>query len=518
MKTTRNKLPSLAKALAPAVAICAMSQSALAGGSDIWFEPLTESAPVGVPNGLAELMSPWVAPSGIMQTNLVSLREVEDTVLSPLQSIIRVEDNPERPRPTSASMFDMIAYGDLGEFLFIPHETPHGAGVSRHDIAMRSTEVIFQGDSQGITGDWSNDYAAFDPCRFTPNGTLFLGEEWSGEGRIIEIINPFDAAEDVVARELNSIANVAHEGINFSKQNAKTIYYIDEWNSGSIYKFVMTRRGNYTRGQTFVLKVDAFEGNPADYWNDESNIGQPRTGMATWVPLTDRNGRPRNGIADPFRNGPTNDPRLNDDTRGGRPAADDAGGTPYGRPEDMEVGALANGNEVIYVAMTSEKAVYSIEMLSRRKAKVGILVSSETDKNLGHEPTTGELNSPDNLAQDALGNIYVVEDAPNSSDTGGDIWFVRDADNDGVAESLDHFMSIQADGSEATGMIFNPEKPTEFVVAVQHPDSTDLAKVPDGLGDAVWKFDLSLIDNRKFVRQLERAYWSNYFGKLFGRF
>ena len=54
-------------------------------------------------------------------------------------------------------------------------------------------------------------------------------------------------------------------------------------------------------------------------------------------------------------------------------------------------------------------------------------------------------------------------------------------------------------------MIFNPVKPTEFVVAVQHPDSTDLAQVPNGLGDAVWQFDLSTIENQKFVRALERA-------------
>ncbi len=89
--------------------------------------------------------------------------------------------------------------------------------------------------------------------------------------------------------------------------------------------------------------------------------------------------------------------------------------------------------------------------------------------------------------------MYIIEDAPNSSSTGGDIWFGRDVDNDGVAESLDHFLSIRVAGSEATGMIFNPTKPMEFVVAVQHPTSTDLTQVPDGFGDAVWVFDVSSI-------------------------
>lgn len=82
---------------------------------------------------------------------------------------------------------------------------------------------------------------------------------------------------------------------------------------------------------------------------------------------------------------------------------------------------------------------------------------------------------------------------------------VRDVNNDGVGESLDHFLSLRVDGSEATGMIWNPAIPTEFAVCVQHPDSTDLADVPDGLGDAVWMFNVSHIDNQHFVNQLNRA-------------
>jgi secreted PhoX family phosphatase len=280
----------------------------------------------------------------------------------------------------------------------------------------------------------------------------------------------------------------------------------------------MKTPGDYTVGQTFVLVVDDFVANggtPEDYYNEGNNL-LIRTGMATWVPITDADGNYTTSI-DPFRNGPTNDPRTEDDTRGGRPAADEVNGTPYGRPEDGEVGVL-NGNEVFYFTATSENSVYAVEMLEDNKANVKLFATGNEDfgatpTNLGHAPTTGVLNSPDNLAQDALGNIYIIEDAPNGSETGGDIWLARDADNDGVAESLDHFLSIRVDNSEATGMIFNPAKPTEFVVAVQHPESTNLGNPGEsgGYGDAVWKFKLDNIENQAFVKRLK---WTQLVSKL----
>lgn len=482
------------KKLYLSLAAAAASATAQAG-TDVWFVPLTNSAPVVTPNHLAELTAPFVTPAGIRQWNIVSLREVEDQVLNPLESILRV------PAGTSSSMFDMLAYDDTGSYIFIPHETPFGAGASRHEILTRTTQVLFRGDQQGAFGNWATDYGAFDPCIFTPNATLFLAEEWTAEGRVIEVLNPFAAPQDIKIRELDSIANVAHEGISFSKDK-RTIYFIDEWNSGSIYKLALTTPGDYTKGQTFVLKVDAFQGDAAADWNAATNVNQPRTGLAHWVPLTDRQGVPLPGVTNPFRNGPTTDPRFDPTTRGGRPAADDVGGTPYGRPEDMDISKLNNGNEVLYIAVTSENAVYSFEILSQTAVFVRIFASRNTPRNLGYAPTTGRLDSPDNIALDALGNIYVIEDAPNGSNIGGDIWFARDVNNDGVAESIDHFLSVRADGCEGTGMIFNPKIPTEFVVAVQHPDSTDLAAVPNGLGDAVWAFELSNIPNQEFVNRL----------------
>lgn len=447
-------------------------------GTDIYFNPLTQSTAVATPNHVNELNSPWQAPAGISQSNLTRLSEAE---ADPAQSLVRVPG-----LGSNASMFDMSAFDPTGKYVFIPHETQFGAGVSRYSIEDDSAQVLFKGDLNGAKGNWSGDYGAFDPATWTPNNTLLLGEEWSGEGRIFEVLNPMADAADINFHELNSIPNVAHEGLRFSL-DGNTLYFIDEWNSGSIYKFAPSSKGDYTQGQSFVLVVDAYTGAAADNWNEATNAGAVRTGAATWVAITDEMGNALTQ-ADPFLNGPSTDPRTDSNARGGRAAADELGATPYGRPEDIEVGRLANGNEVLYFNATSELALYSVEELGDGKAFVRLTASeTATPKNLGYPATTGKLNSPDNLAQDALGNIYIVEDAPNGSNVGGDVWFVRDTDGDGVAESLDHFLSLQADGAESTGMIFNPANPTQFIISVQHPDSTDME---NGLGDALWLFDL----------------------------
>lgn len=498
----KNRLRALA-----ASALAVSAATAVHAGTQPYFTPLTQSSAVLSPNHVDELNSPWQAPAGIEQKNLVNLKAVAADVN---QSIQRVAN-----AGTLASMFDMLSYDPTGRYVFIPHETPWGAGVSRHDTQTQTTALMFAGDQaanvcrgSAACPQWEFDFGAFDPSRWTPNGTLIAAEEWTGRGRVVELLRPLaPAPADPTARAATRgtewrvlpIPKVAHEGINFSvKDPRRVIYFIDEWNSGSIYKIVLKNPGNYlSGGQSFVLAVDDFlpsGGDPAANWKQSPNTTARRFGAARWLPITDADGNKLPGRTwDALAEGSTKDPRTEPATRGGRGAADEAGGTPYGRPEDIAIGRLANGNEVLYVTTTSEHAVISIEITGADTAMVRQFASRETAKNVGFLPTTGRLDNPDNLAIDALGNVYVVEDESDSGTVGGDVWFARDANNDGVAESLDHFMSIQVGGSEATGMVFHPTDPTRFVISVQHPASTDLAQVPNGFGDAVWEFNLSQV-------------------------
>ncbi|TXS96008.1 DUF839 domain-containing protein [Parahaliea maris] len=466
-----------------AAGLLAIASTYATAGTQPFFTPLTQSSAVATPDHVNEKNSPWQAPAGISQVNLTSMKEIEADAE---QSVVRAPG-----LGTGASMWDMVAYDPTGEYIFIPHETSHGAGVSRYNIAEDFNEVLFHGDSTGVwnNGTQPTDFGAFDPARFTPYGTVILGEEWSGQGRVIEVLNPYANPADIEIVEKESFANTSQEGISFGVVNTNVVYYVDENHSGSIYKFV-AQDEHFNNGATYVLDVKAFDGDPSKNWNQDENAGTVRTGKAHWRKISNTNGKLTNGVTqNPFDN--VAPEGFEGEFRAGRIAADQAGATPFGRPEDTEIGTLANGNEVLYFTATSESAVYSVEMDPNNKnvATVRVFASeSDTPKNVGFLPTTGVINSPDNLAQDGLGNIYIIEDAPNGGSVGGDIWFVRDADGDGVAESVDHFLSIQVDGAEATGMVFNPAKPTEFVAAVQHPDTTGST---DGTGDALWKFDIS---------------------------
>ena len=479
----------------------ACAQAATAG-TDIFFNPLTQSAAVAqVPNHVNELNNPWQVPAGVSQTNLTSMHEIE---ADSSQSTIRVS-----ALGSEGSMTDMSAFDATGRYIFLPHETMYGAGLTRYDTVTDTATNLFQGDMNGSHGDWSADFGALDPATLTPKGTVIVAEEWSGQGRAFEVMNPMadvNNGETVVVNELTNVPNVSIEGLRFN-HDGSAMYFVDEDRSGSIYKFVPTVAGDYSKGQTFVLVVDAYAGDPAalapkfDYDHGGGYSYADRVGPATWVAMTDVNGVALT-TADPFDNS------IN---RAGRAAADELNGTPYRRPEDIEVGYLANGHEVLYFNATEEQGAFSVEELGGNNAMVRLFANDDTAKNLGYPATSAHITSPDNLAQDALGNIYMVEDWPNGANYGGDIWFLRDTDGDGVAESVDHFMSLQVKGAENTGMIFNPAKPTQFIINIQHPDST--GDEINGQGDATWMIDIADVVAPPCVK---RSHSNFGFGSKFG--
>ncbi|MEQ1898209.1 MAG: alkaline phosphatase PhoX [Vicinamibacterales bacterium] len=374
-------------------------------------------------------------------------------------------------KPNSGN-WDMITANETGaqpgRFLFTVFETGR-AGVQRHDTYNGQTDTIWYSPADGA-------HIAFDASYWTPWGTFITAEEnWSTVpngatsnpyGRLFELRNPIDApalqngegndhAEFVHA---NIVPRVSHEGIQFDKSGS--MYFIDELNGGSLYKYTpaaplaLVRAGRadyFAAGQTSVLRVG--DGNADN-----------ATGAYTWVPITNSDGEALPGalvITDP--NGVISiDGRNTTDL----PAFK---GTNYQRPEDIQR-QVVNGREYLYVATTTTNEVYRLDLASQM---ISVFANRQTINLATGAQVGSALASPDNLAIDKDGYIYIVEDRNGGVDN--DIWFARDLNFDGdlldAGEGLTRWASNGTPGSEFTGLYFDPTNKRRAWVNIQHPDS-----------------------------------------------
>lgn len=333
---------------------------------------------------------------------------------------------------------------DAGRYLFSPYETG-SAGVKRFDTQTNtSLDIVAPGRSGFVSGDAS---------RWTPWGSYITAEEsWgtgSSKGRLFEITNPVsttgDASTFFEVRDV--IPHVSHEGLTFDKDN--NLYFIDELNGGSIYKYTSTNplatNGSdyFAAGQTFALKVGA---------GSNSNAA----GAFSWEAITNVKGGP---LASTFS------ALLDDRTMDGRLAADLVQATEYQRPEDLEIRTLADGSQQLFVATTTTHDVWTIDLGMNT---INQFVTRNTIDEATGLAVGNALTNPDNLAIDAEGNMYIIEDQPGGQ---ADIWFARDADKNGVAESVARWASMNTTGAEPTGLYFDKFDPNVAYVNVQHPDS-----------------------------------------------
>ena len=391
----------------------------LAGGGKVHgqfgFSPLPSSVSVG---SLPE-SAPFLLPAGFTQKRIT--HRFQNGAASPI-----------------GTFWDMIAVNlggpQPGRFLFVAYEASSNAGVGRVDLTTNTITTIVQ----------SGAFRRFDGCLWTPWNTIITGEEITG-GRVHEVTNPLDPVGSVTIVTRTAVGRASHEGLKFD--SAGNLYFIDEFNGGSIYKFAPANpltASALSAGQIFALR-------------DLNSADGANVGLAKWAPLNSADGTPIPGITDP--------------TIDARTAANNALATNYFRPEDIEISRLANGNEVLYVATTSTDQVFSVELTSSTNATVRQFVSSLTINAATGAPVDAVANEfafPDNLAIDTRGRIYIVED-----NLPGDVWATFDADGDGIAEQIARFASLSTNGAEPTGLYFDPLDKSSAYIHAQHPFSGD---------------------------------------------
>jgi sugar lactone lactonase YvrE len=347
----------------------------------------------------------------------------------------------------NSGSWDMITANETGpnagRYLFSPFETST-AGVQRIDLMTGITKTIVAPGTQG--------FVSGDASRWAPWGGYLTAEEsWgtgSTKGRLFELTNPVTATgtSDAHFVSRSIVPHVSHEGLAFDKDNS--LYFIDELNGGSIYKYV-SANPNATNGDDYFAAGQTF----AMLVNGGSNANA--VGAVTWAAITNATGGALAGVS-----------VLNaDGSIDGRLTADAVNGTNYQRPEDMEVKTLASGDQMIFVTTTTTNEIYSLNLASNQ---VKLFASRDTIDEATGAAVGTTLTSPDNLAIDAAGNIYIIEDQPGGN---ADIWFTRDTGNDGVAESLGRWASMSTIGAEPTGLYFDKFNPNVAYVNVQHPDS-----------------------------------------------
>lgn len=404
---------------------------------------------------------------------------------------------------SNSGNWDMITANETGthagRYLFMPWEAfpavgqPANGGVQRIDL----WDSNYNTRTKTIVAAGTQNFVAGDASRWTPWGSYLTAEEsWgagSSYGRLFEITNPVATTDtsttDFVRRSV--IPRVSHEGLAFDSAN--NLYFVDELNGGSVYKFVSnnpnaTSGADYfAAGQTFALKV----GSGGQF---EGNTGGAITGLSTWQAITDLNGSALTGVST----------LLADGTIDGRATADHASilGTGFNRPEDLEIQTLADGTQYLYFTTTDSDTdanssngrgrVYSFNLST---SEVKLFADSNT-LDLGKGAAAGaDFKNPDNLAIDSEGNIYIVEDQDGGVE---DVWFAMDADRDGVAESVSKWISLTTAGAESSGLYFDKFNPNKAYINVQHPtdgiDRTiELTAAPVPVPGAAWLFGSALI-------------------------
>lgn len=337
-----------------------------------------------------------------------------------------------------------------GRYLYRSHETPANGAVTVTDLATGITRILVQ------RPDWNR----MDGIVWTPYGTLLAAEEMR-PGRLPSLPDPavpqsvfaglvFEIDPDTaVVTPRPALGLRAHEGIRFDAQG--NVYGISETAptpiapggpGGYIFKFVPDRPHDLSSGQLYALKVVVPTGD--------------RTGEAVWLPLD------RTAV------------QVDADA-----AATAVGATGYGRPEDVEIatstGNTQGGSQVLFVAVTNERRVLRVDLREPQGgAAHDTAFVSEYVRAGVNAPL--DLESPDNLALDKNGNLYITEDGPGF--VGNDIWVAIPSPGDPeTAEQTVRFASLTDCQAEPSGIYFD-RSGTRLFVNVLHRGG-NAAPLPD---------------------------------------
>jgi secreted PhoX family phosphatase len=276
-------------------------------------------------------------------------------------------------------------------------------------------------------------------------------------GWIVEV-DPFDP--ESTPKKHTALGRFAHENtaMTIASTGQLVVYMGDDANDQYVYKYVS--KGKY----------DASAGKANTKLLEEGTLYVANFGKGTWIALDyDKNEALRKAVDADKKPLFTSQADVLVKCR---EAAKAAGATPMDRPEDLEVHPI---DGTVFIALTNN---------SKHGNFYGQIVRLfEKDNNHAGEEFTFEIfaaggpqsgfASPDNLAFDSAGNLWVVTDISSSSMNKG---IYKTFGNNGLffiptsGPDKGHAMQFASApvGAEMTGPWFTPDEKTLFL-SVQHP-------------------------------------------------
>ncbi|MFM7015765.1 MAG: alkaline phosphatase PhoX [Bacteroidota bacterium] len=364
------------------------------------------------------------------------------------------------PARTDFTGYVPIAGSSTNGYLMINHEVTPNGGVSNFKISFKSNTKLWSIDSSKAVNVVTADVVKlYKNCSgaVTPWGTILSGEEardtidanadgYLDVGWLVEIDPVTNGvckyAGGLKQKKLWAMGRMAHENATIAKDN-KTVYYGEDAVDGCLYKFVATNPTDLTAGSIYVLQLST-----------SLTAGAPTTSTGNWILLPNGTKALRNYIYG---------------------AAITNGATQFNGIEDVEVGP----DSLVYFTSKGYGRVYRFKDngtgVTNFETYVGGMNYSIANASSVTSTAWGLGN--DNLAFDADGNLWVLQDGGNNY-----IWVVKKGHTQ-TSPKVAIFGKIPT-GGEPTGITFSPDGKFLFM-SIQHPTTTNTLVSTDIAGNSV---------------------------------